>query len=90
MQVCRNQAYRGHVQGVGFRWTVRRIAEGFAVAGWVKNRPDGSVELLVEGESADVNAFLQEVQNVMQEFIRDTTGQTMPPSGTLHGFDIRH
>jgi acylphosphatase len=40
---------RGRVQGVGFRWFVREHARTLRLAGWVKNLPDGMVELEVEG-----------------------------------------
>jgi acylphosphatase len=42
-------AVHGHVQGVGFRWFVRQRARALGVAGWVCNRPDGSVEVSAEG-----------------------------------------
>jgi len=42
--------YEGRVQGVGFRWTVRRIAKGFDVIGWVRNLLDGRVEMQVSGQ----------------------------------------
>ncbi len=41
---------RGRVQGVGFRWFVREHARALRLAGWVRNRIDGSVELEVEGD----------------------------------------
>ena len=41
--------YSGRVQGVGFRWTTRRIACEYDVTGYVMNLPDGRVELAVEG-----------------------------------------
>jgi acylphosphatase len=40
---------RGRVQGVGFRWFVEREAHILKVAGWVSNRPDGTVEVLAQG-----------------------------------------
>ena len=45
---------RGHVQGVFFRDSVRRRAERSGVTGWVANRPDGTVEAVLEGEPAAV------------------------------------
>ena len=50
--------YEGRVQGVGFRYCVRQLACGFEVAGWVRNLPDGRVELQACGEAAEVEAFL--------------------------------
>ena len=49
--------FSGHVQGVGFRYTVQRLALGFDVTGWVKNLSDGRVEMLVEGERGELEAF---------------------------------
>jgi acylphosphatase len=48
---------RGHVQGVFFRDSTRRLAAERAVSGWARNRPDGSVEAVFEGAPAEV-AFL--------------------------------
>ena len=45
--------YEGRVQGVGFRYSVRQIAKGFNVTGWVRNLPDGRVELQVSGEDEE-------------------------------------
>lgn len=52
----------GAVQGVGFRWFAREAARRNGVAGWVRNRADGSVEIAVEGEPQAVDRFLAEVE----------------------------
>lgn len=48
----------GFVQGVGFRFAVERAAAQRDVAGWVRNRPDGTVEAVFEGEPQDVEALV--------------------------------
>ena len=48
----------GRVQGVGFRWFATQRADELGVAGWVRNRYDGSVEAWCEGEPAAVEALL--------------------------------
>jgi len=50
--------FEGHVQGVGFRHSTRRLATGYEVTGEVRNLPDGRVELLAEGEEEELRAFL--------------------------------
>jgi acylphosphatase len=48
---------RGRVQGVGFRWFVREQAHRLDLAGWVRNRPDGGVEVAAEGDDASIEAL---------------------------------
>ena len=48
----------GFVQGVGFRVAVERAARSRGVAGWVRNRPDGAVEAVFEGQREDVEALV--------------------------------
>ena len=48
---------RGRVQGVGFRWFVREEGRRLGLAGWVRNRPDGSVEVAAEGPDASIQAL---------------------------------
>jgi acylphosphatase len=47
--IARRFVVRGRVQGVGFRWFVEREAHQLAIAGWVRNNGDGSVEVLAMG-----------------------------------------
>ena len=55
--ICITVIYTGRVQGVGFRYKTTRIAERFAVAGYVKNLTDGRVELVVEADREEAYAF---------------------------------
>jgi acylphosphatase len=55
--------YEGKVQGVGFRASVLALAKGFEVTGWVKNLPDGRVELLVAGDPAEIEVFLEGIRS---------------------------
>jgi acylphosphatase len=66
---CKRVHYSGDVQGVGFRQTARSQAEGFAVAGYVRNLPDGRVELVAEGETGEVERFLGAIQRRLAEYI---------------------
>lgn len=54
--------YEGKVQGVGFRASVLTIAKGYEVTGWVKNHPDGRVEVFATGDAAEVEDFLQGIR----------------------------
>ncbi|MGA2034194.1 MAG: acylphosphatase [Thermoguttaceae bacterium] len=85
----REANYSGNVQGVGFRYTVRALAAGFAVTGFVKNLSDGRVEIVVEGEPREVQAFLKAVRAEMRRYIADVQETTSPSTGRFSSFDIR-
>jgi acylphosphatase len=61
--VARLVHYAGRVQGVGFRVTAAHLARSYPVAGWVRNLPNGRVQLWAEGPAAAVEAFLDAVRS---------------------------
>lgn len=54
-----NAVISGRVQGVCFRLNTKRTADKYGVYGWVKNRPDGKVEAVFEGEKKSVESVLK-------------------------------
>ena len=86
----REVLYSGRVQGVGFRYTARQAAQGFAVTGFVKNLDDGRVQLVVEGETAEVDRLLAEIQERLSGYIRLTQVAKAPATGEFRTFEIVH
>jgi acylphosphatase len=82
--------YKGHVQGVGFRYTTHSIARRHNVTGYVRNLPDGRVELVAEGDRGETDAFLQNVREQLSSYIRDERCDIGPATGEFTGFEIRH
>ena len=81
--------YSGTVQGVGFRYTVKSVASGFEVNGMVRNLPDGRVELVAEGNRAELNAFRQAIHDEgLTHFIRDEQVEWSEAQGEWRGFEI--
>jgi acylphosphatase len=85
----RKVLYEGMVQGVGFRYTARRIASRYAVTGYVRNLADGRVELVAEGMPRDVEGLLEAIGDQMGEYIRHFHVTVSPATGQFHQFDIR-
>lgn len=82
--------FSGYVQGVGFRYTTCRLAGGFDVTGYVRNLSDGRVECVVEGERAEVEAFLDAVGEHMGDLVRGLTRTEAPHSGAYTSFGVRY
>ncbi len=88
--IAKRVIFEGRVQGVGFRYTVKDIARGFDVCGWVKNLPDGSVELEVAGDPAEVRDFLHEIttESQLAAGIKNHYIETVPVPEHCRGFHI--
>ncbi len=81
--------FRGHVQGVGFRYTTTRLARGFAVTGWVRNEADGTVRMVAEGERAELQRFVDAIAERMSGFIADAEVRWAEATGECAGFEVR-
>jgi len=53
--------FSGRVQGVGFRYTARQVAQRYQITGWVKNLVNGTVQIMVEGKPDEINRYLDDV-----------------------------
>lgn len=82
--------YTGRVQGVGFRYTVRQLAHGFDVVGYVRNLDDGRVEMVIEGEEEELNRFIKHVgSSDLAPYIRHETIEWQAPTGEFRSFSIQ-
>jgi acylphosphatase len=81
--------FSGHVQGVGFRYSVKQLSLEFDVTGWVKNLPDGRVELVAEGERNELETFQAAIPDAgLRRFIRDSQSHWSEGTGEFRGFEI--
>ena len=80
--------YAGRVQGVGFRANARSIAAGHPVTGWVRNEPEGTVLLEMQGEEGAVRGALDEIRTSMARYIATEDAATISDVSDETGFQI--
>jgi acylphosphatase len=81
--------YSGRVQGVGFRYSVRKVANGFEVTGSVRNLTDGRVELVAEGNQDELDAFRQGIrESGLEHFIQNEEVSWGEAKNDFRGFEI--
>jgi len=81
---------RGVVQGVGYRYFAMQLARDYGLAGWVRNREDGSVEVEAEGEEIVVQAYIKDLRTGPRN--AEVTGvevETLPLGQREKGFHVR-
>lgn len=83
--------YAGHVQGIGFRYAVKQIAKSFDVTGWIRNLPDGRVELQATGEPRELAGFIEAISNSeLRAHIKEQVETRLADRVVARGFEIRH
>jgi len=89
MELARRYLIRGHVQGVGYRYFTQRIAVRLGVRGWVRNRPDGDVEVHAQASATVLQSFRAELESGPRSSdVREVLEQPLE-LGPFSSFDIR-
>ncbi len=82
--------FNGHVQGVGFRYSVRHYASSYVITGFVRNLHDGQVELVAEGEQKELSGFLKGIcSGPLNNYIRNYDENWSDALGTFSDFRIK-
>ena len=81
--------FRGHVQGVGFRFTAEKVATDLFLSGWVRNTRDGGVEVLCEGQIDDINAMVEVLKKEMPHYISNVEIEWLEPNHEFTDFKIK-
>jgi len=86
--VARHYILKGRVQGVGFRFFTRRLAEQLDIKGWVKNLGNGAVEVHAEGDENPMEQFLSTIKRGPSlAFVQDVEAGEVEPEG-YQGFSL--
>jgi acylphosphatase len=81
---------RGRVQGVGFRYTTRGLAQELGLTGWVRNLPSGEVEVWAQGSIDAVDQLRTLIEHGPRgSFVKSVEFEVVDPDLTLEGFEIR-
>ncbi|MGH7820283.1 MAG: acylphosphatase [Candidatus Binatia bacterium] len=81
--------FSGRVQGVGFRWTTVQALAALDLAGYVRNLPDGRVELVMEGLPAETLQGALRVRRALSGYISEAVESVAPATGEFMGFGVR-
>jgi len=81
--------YKGRVQGIGFRFTVERVALNFGVVGWVKNLSSSDVEVVAQAEEETIKNFLETVRGYFLRYIVDEQISTTRATDSFTDFQIK-
>ncbi len=87
-QTAKHIIFAGRVQGVGFRFTAHRIAGRHGLTGWVRNLPEGTVEMVAQGAAEDIDDCIRDIEQTFSGYIRETKAEEIPPDPRFSGFRI--
>ena len=87
-QIAKHIIYIGRVQGVGFRFTTFHIANRYKLTGFVRNCPDGTVEMLAQGSAENIDNCIRETKDSFPGYVRETRIEEIPIDPQYFDFKI--
>jgi acylphosphatase len=87
-QTAKHIVFTGQVQGVGFRFTAFRIANRCKLTGHVRNAPNGTVEMIAQGNADDINNCIQQIQDSFEAYVVETKIEEIPFDPKYDDFKI--
>ena len=84
--IAKHIFFCGRVQGVGFRFTARQVAERYELTGFVRNTSDGKVEILLQGEEQDIDDAIDDLQQTFS--VRDPQIEQVEINSSYDNFDV--
>lgn len=88
--IAKQIIFIGRVQGVGFRFTAYNIAKRSLLTGYVRNLPDGSVEMLAQGNEKDIEDCLRDIKETLPNHVRETKQTQLPHDPRYTDFKITY
>jgi acylphosphatase len=70
--IAKHIIFIGRVQGVGFRYTSFNIAKRYQLVGFIRNLPDGTVEMVAQGPDDDICACIRDIKEYFETYVSDT------------------
>jgi acylphosphatase len=87
-QLAKHIIFSGQVQGVGFRFTAFNMANRHQLTGFVRNLPDGTVEMLIQGTSGAIDDCIRDIKEYFSGYIRETKIKEIPSNPQYKDFEI--
>jgi acylphosphatase len=86
--IARHITFTGRVQGVGFRFTARRAAQRRQLTGFVRNMPNGSVEMLAQGNPVEIDDCIQDIKEYFSGYLKEVKIEEIPVETKYIDFQI--
>lgn len=89
-KIRENIQFTGRVQGVGFRYKLRYLADAWGVTGWVRNEYDGSVTAQLQGQKSSMDMILQRLSQDRYIILEGVCRRQIPLEENERGFRVRY